>query len=136
MAVLVQICNVFPDPRMGLDGVLAFQGQVLESSAGCWTAVLLQAHCLLTIRPIYMPMSLLYYYIVAHVFTLLWHYLFCFRNEIKVSSRTIWCVYFPPVSVARGSILSLKVRDRGGHMGSRADMASGDPPDSTLAPES
>lgn len=37
------ICNVFPDLRMGLDGVLAFQGRVLESSvvslepAGLWT---------------------------------------------------------------------------------------------------
>lgn len=39
---LIWICNVFPDLRMGLDGVLAFQGQVLEPSvvspepAGLW----------------------------------------------------------------------------------------------------
>lgn len=29
---LIWISNVFPDLRMGLDGVLAFQGQVLEPS--------------------------------------------------------------------------------------------------------
>lgn len=29
---LIWIGNVFPDLRMGLDGVLAFQGQVLEPS--------------------------------------------------------------------------------------------------------
>lgn len=40
---LMRIRNVFPDLRMGLDGVLAFQGRVLESSvvslepAGLWT---------------------------------------------------------------------------------------------------
>lgn len=38
MAVLVQICSVFPGHRMGLDSVLAFQGQVLDSSAVFGTA--------------------------------------------------------------------------------------------------
>lgn len=38
MAVSVQISNVFPGPRIGLDSVLAFQGQVLDSSAVFGTA--------------------------------------------------------------------------------------------------
>lgn len=95
MAVLVPICNVFPDPRMGLDGVLAFQGQVLESSAGCWTAVLLQAHCLFCIFPICMPMSSLYNYIVACVFTLLWHYLFAFAMRLKYLPGQFGVFIFP-----------------------------------------
>lgn len=70
MAVLVQICNVFPGLRMGLDGVLAFQGQVLDFLSSIWncrTALLLQADCLLSKRP----------RLCADALTLLLYYRFC-----------------------------------------------------------
>lgn len=60
MAVLVRICNVFPGLRMGLDSVLAFQGQVLDSSA-----VFGHAGPLLTVRKAHLhadALGLLLYY--------------------------------------------------------------------------
>lgn len=67
MAVLVQICNVFPGLRMALDSVLAFQGQDLDSSAVFGTAGLLRADCLLCKRPICMLTPSVYCYLIAHV---------------------------------------------------------------------
>lgn len=71
MAVVVQMCNVFPGLRMGLDGVLAFQGQVLDFLSSIWncrTALLLQADCLLSKRPC----------LCADALTLLLYYRFCY----------------------------------------------------------